>query len=72
MKKLSSKVENEKRLMVLSVENNNWLRSESIKQDKSVNLVVDKIIRKFIKDQNDRSNLVDKIKSFIADVRGEL
>ena len=72
MKKLSSKVLNEKRLVVLSVENNNWLRSESIKQDKSVNLVVDKIIRKFIKDQNDRSNLVDKIKSFIADVRGEL
>ena len=72
MKKLSSKVENEKRLMVLSVENNNWLRSESIKQDKSVNLVVDKIIRKFIKDQDTKANLVDKIKSFIADVEGEL
>lgn len=69
MKKLSSKRENEKRLVVLSVEVNNYLRSESDKQNKSVGLILDTMMREKMKGG---SSLADKVRNFIANVEGEL
>ena len=72
MQKLSSKRDNRKRLLYLSVEVNDYLVEESIRQQKSVGLLLDTLVREKMNDTTRYEILSEKVQNFIAEIEGGL